>query len=174
MSIDDHIRRLQHDLERVRPAHPSRLPSWVVAAAVAAGLSLSAGCAKESPSVDPTVREAEPPPTIALYAGPPPEAEAPPPMEAGPVTTPPMESVMTPPPPVPPYGVAQPPPPVADPVDIYGGPPMTEEPPVMKAVKRPPPPVPAYGMPMMQPTPTPPPMRLKTEPVTDYGAPFDG
>ncbi len=180
MSIDDRIRQLKQELDRVRPSHPSRLPSWVAAAAVAAGLTISAGaCSRERHTENPANDRAamdsdmEPGPAIGLYAGPPPpqEMDAPPPAPAyaGPPDGdlyggPPVEVETAPPPPM-----------DLPPVPAYDGPPMRE---VVA------PPVPAYGVapvppmkPVMKaeeekPAPMKTPMLRPSEPVTDYGGPF--
>lgn len=187
MSIDEKIRKLQQELDRVRICHPSRLPSWVAAAALAAGLSVSGGACTterhtEDPSGKPTdmqTNNMDPGPVAPLYAGP-----APQPMEAVPDPAPAYAG--------PPEG------------DLYGGPPMDEPdardvppvpaydgPPVRQTVSPPPPPVPAYGVVVTPPVPTPPmtpdmktdmksdmksdgmkPTMRISEPVTDYGGPF--
>ncbi len=174
MGIDDKIRQLWADMDRVRACHPSRLPSWVTAAAIAAGLSLTgAACSKETRSDNPVQRPAgmdpaasEPGPAVALYAGPPPDAMPVPP-EPDPVPAgdlPAEGNLYGGPPMTVTEGM------VVPQVPAYAGPPMNERP-VMN-----PPPIPPYGV-VVPPSPmeVPPmktPMRRLDEPVTDYGAPF--
>jgi len=183
MSIDEKIRKLQQELNRVRICHPSRLPSWVAAAALAAGLSVSTGaCTTERHAEEPSGNPADmqpnnmgPGPVAPLYAGP-----APQPMEAVPDPAPAYAG------PPPDAGTTLDEPDARDvpPVPAYDGPPMR------RTISPPPPPVPAYGVPMPQPVPTPPAPPMKSdmksdmdadpmkptmrvsEPVTDYGGPF--
>ncbi len=124
MDIEEKIRKLEGSLARVRPCHPARIPSWVAAAAVAAGLTVAgAACTTERHTETPAgdMTGMDPGPAVALYAGPPPQdMEAPEnvPAYAGP----------------PPEG------------DLYGGPPMDDE----ETSNPPPAPVPAYDGPPMR------------------------
>ena len=124
MSFEEKIRKMQRELARVRPCHPTRIPSWVAAAALAAGLTVTGGACTterhtETPSGDMTGMD--PGPVAPLYAAPEPrsmDAPAPAPAYAGP----------------PPEG------------DLYGGPPMEED----DGASPPPAPVPAYDGPPMR------------------------
>jgi len=112
MGIDEKIKQLQQELHRVRTCSSARLPSWVAAAAVAAGLTVAGGACTterhvEKPADDPADNPAQmgamdvDPGPVAVYAGPPQPRD----MEV-PENVPAYEG--------PPEG------------DIYGGPPMAE------------------------------------------------
>ena len=139
MSIDDKIRQLWQDMDRVSACHPSRLPSWVTAAAIAAGLTLTTGaCTRDRPAEDTSDHPAQmgrenpdpgdtTPAEGNLYGGPP--------MNERPVMNP---------PPIPPYGAV-----IPSPMEAGPAPETMEATPMKTPMRRPGEPVTDYGAPFL-------------------------